>query len=373
MKQKAANIGKIIEVLSGGGLVIFPCETVYGAGVDVLSDEAIKRLSNYKQRPLGKPYAIMAADQKMAEDYVELNKTARNLYRNFLPGPLTVVSRLKSPSFAKASEGQAKLAKGVASESGTLGVRIPDYPFMLGLIKVFGRPIVATSANASYRKRPYKISDIWENISEKQKALVDLIIDAGELPHNEPSTVVDTTLDDPVVLRQGEIILGRQSSVVSRSEENTQNIGKELWQKYEKYAGQRAIIFALEGPMGAGKTQFTKGLARAMGIKEEVVSPTFNLEINYQIPSTNNQTNYKSQTTNLKQFDHIDAWRMQNGQELEELGLKGKIGDKSVMAIEWADRVAETIRKYNEEAVVVWVKIAYGKAENDRLISWGVV
>jgi tRNA threonylcarbamoyl adenosine modification protein YjeE len=280
----------------------------------------------------------------MAVKYVELNKTAKNLYRNFLPGPLTIVSK-----------GKHKVAAGVESETGTLGVRIPDYPLMLKSIKAFGRPIVATSANASYKKRPYKIDDILDNVSQKQKRLIDLIIDAGELPRNEPSTVIDTTLDDTVVLRQGKVVFGQQSLVVSRSEENTQNIGKELWQKYEKHAGQRAIIFALEGPMGAGKTQFTKGLARAMGVKDEIVSPTFNLELDYG------------------KFVHMDAWRMQNGEELENLGLKQKISDRSVLAIEWADRVVETIRKYNEEAVVVWVKIAYAKAENERLISWGVL
>jgi L-threonylcarbamoyladenylate synthase len=344
IKEKDASIANIVEVLSRGGLIIFPCETVYGAAVDAANPEAVKKLSKYKQRPLGKPYAIMAANQKMAEGYVLLNKTAKNLYRNFLPGPLTIVSK-----------GKHKVAAGVESENGTLGVRIPDYSFVLKLINAFGRPIVATSANASYKKRPYKIDDILDNISQKQKRLIDLIIDAGELPHNEPSTVIDTTLDDTVVLRQGGVVFGQQSSVVSRSEENTKNVGKELWQKYEKHAGQRTIIFALEGPMGAGKTQFIKGLAMAMGIKEEVVSPTFNLELDYG------------------RLVHIDAWRMQNGEELENLGLKKKISDKSVLAVEWADRVADTIRKYNEEAVVVWVKIAYTQTENERLISWGVI
>jgi tRNA threonylcarbamoyl adenosine modification protein (Sua5/YciO/YrdC/YwlC family)/tRNA threonylcarbamoyl adenosine modification protein YjeE len=357
VKEKAADMGKIITVLNRAGLVIFPCETVYGAAVDCQSAEAVDKLNKYKQRPAGKPYAIMVSGRKMAEKYVNVNRTAENLYRNFLPGPLTVIST-----------GKHKVADGVESESGSLGVRIPAYPFMLKLIEAFGRPIVATSANASYKKRPYKIADILDNISEKQKFLIDVIIDAGELKHNEPSTVIDTTLDDPVTLRQGSIALGTQNSVLSRSEENTKNTGKELWHKYEKHAGQRAIIFALEGPMGAGKTVFTKGLAKAMGVTEEVVSPTFNLNIQYSI-------------SNIQyRLEHIDAWRIQDGQELEELGLKGLISDRSVIVIEWADRVAETIRKYNEEAVVVWLKINYPPAspgqsgrENERIISWGVI
>lgn len=344
IKESEADISNICDVLNKGGLIIFPCETVYGAGVDALNAEAIRKLSNYKQRPLGKPYAIMVSSLQMAKKYVVLNKTAQNLYDKFLPGPLTVVST-----------GKHQVAPGVESENGTLGVRMPDYPFMLKILKGFNRPIVATSANASYKKRPYKISDILDNLSQKQKGLIDLIIDAGELPNKEPSTVVDTTLDDLVVLRQGGVRFKDKDEILSRSEDNTQNIGKELWQKYEKFAGERAVIFALEGPMGAGKTQFTKGLAKAMGIKEEIVSPTFNLELDYG------------------RLVHVDAWRMQRGEELENLGLEGLINNKTVVAIEWADRVADTIRKYDEEAVVVWVKIDYGRKEDERKISWGII
>lgn len=282
------NLGLVIQTLEAGGLVIFPCETVYGVAVDSQNEAAVKKLNKYKERPFGKPYAIMCASLEMAEKYVELNDAARNLYKTFLPGPVTVVSN-----------GKGEVAPGIESETGTLGVRIPDYKNMLNLIAKFGRPIVATSANASYQKRPYKISDILENISEKQKSLIDLIIDVGELPKNEPSTVIDTTLDDVVVLRQGEIKLKDKNEVLSRSEENTQNIGKELWQKYESYKGKRAMVFALEGEMGAGKTQFTKGLARAMGIAELVTSPTFALENEYMIPDSRFM------------LHHIDAWRME--------------------------------------------------------------
>ena len=342
-------IDKAISILKNGGLVIFPCETVYGVAVDCLNPKAVKKLNKYKQRPLGKPYAIMCSSQKMAEEYIELNAAAKKLYKTFLPGPVTVISK-----------GKHKVAKGVESELGTLGVRIPDYKFMIELIEKFGHPIVATSANASYQRRPYKLSDILDNISEKQKSLIDLMIDAGELPHNEPSTVIDTTLDEPTTLRQGEIKFSKENAVLSRSEESTQNIGKELWQKYESFAGKRPIIFALEGEMGAGKTQFTKGLARAMGITEIVTSPTFSLVEEYDVPNSKFE------------FHHFDAWRLTDSTEMEALGLVKMLEDKNmVIAIEWAERVADIIKKYRDQAVVVWVKIEYGKGEDERLISWG--
>jgi L-threonylcarbamoyladenylate synthase len=347
VKEDAQSFVKVLQVLSSGGLVIFPSETVYGVAVDATNQEAVNKLTAYKQRPLGKPYSIMVDSEETAEKYVELNKTAKGIYKNFLPGPVTVISK-----------GKHVVAKGVESETGTLGIRIPKYNFLLKLTKAFGKPLTATSANSNYKKRPYKIGDIIDNISEKQRLLIDLIIDAGSLPANEPSTVIDTTLDDVVVLRLGDIKFNVNDQVVSTSPENTQNTGKEMWQKYEKYNRQRAIIFALEGEMGSGKTQFTKGVAKAMGITDDVVSPTFNLHNEY-VSSLDGLT-----------LNHIDAWRLVNTNELDSLGYAKMITDKDVVVVEWADRVAARIRDIKEDAIIVWVKFSYCANENERLIGW---
>jgi L-threonylcarbamoyladenylate synthase len=355
--QKKSNlkVSEVISVLKKGGLFIYPTETVYGIGADATNKKAVNKLNLYKKRPHNKPYSIVVVDKIMAEQYVELNKTADNLYEQFLPGPITVISK-----------GKHKVAFGVESESGTLGIRIPNYKMIINIVRKFGKPITATSANASYQKRPYKISDILENISGKQKKLIDLIIDAGTLPSNEPSTVIDTTLDDDVViLRQGDIKLKEKTGVVSHSEENTQNIAKELWQKYEKYLGRRPIIFALEGPMGAGKTQFTKGLAKAMGINAEIVSPTFNLLLEYSVQGSKSVDH---------QLVHIDSWRMQNSDEMMSMGFNDILKNKnSVVSIEWAEKVIDVLHKHSEDTIIIWVKILYGSGINDRLINWGVI
>ncbi len=338
----AVNIA--VEALQNGQLVFMATETVYIAAVDATNEKAVKKLVAFKNRPFGKPFSVGVTNIEMAEKYVVINETAKNLYKRFLPGPVTVVST-----------GTHKVAPGVEAENGTLGIRIPDYKFFQDVSKIFNKPITATSANASYQRRPYKLSDILENISEKQKDLIDLMIDAGELPHNEPSTVIDTTLDDePIILRQGEIKLKDKNEVLSRSEENTQNIGKELWQKYESYSSKRAIVFALEGQMGAGKTQFVKGLAKAIGIKENITSPSYDLLNSYE------------------NLTHIDIWRMIDAsQELEDLDIKNLLQSKNVIAIEWADRAIDVIKNYLDDAIIIWVKIEYSKNENDRLISWG--
>ena len=117
-------------------------------------------------------------------------------------------------------------------------------------------------------------------------------------------------------------------------------------------------VFIIDGEMGAGKTIFTKGLAKSMGITELVTSPTFALENEYQ---TGNEKLY-----------HFDAWRIENSNEFKALDFEGLIKDKSIIAIEWAEKVSHYIRSFDEEALIIWVKIKYGVRESERKISWGV-
>jgi L-threonylcarbamoyladenylate synthase len=339
------SIKTAIEVLKSGGLVIYPTETLYGVGVDATNSRAVSKLTIYKNRPLGKPYSVAVKDAKMAEEYAKLNPAAKNLFREFLPGPLTIIVK-----------GKHLLAPGVESEDGKLGIRLPDYKFVRDLVRQFGKPITATSANASYKKRPYKVLDILDNLSQKQKELIDLIVDAGTLPTRDPSTVIDTTFDEPVTLRQGKIRFSEKNQVLSKDEAATQNTAKEIWQKYESYLGKRSIVFALQGEMGAGKTQFTKGLAKAMGITQLVTSPTFAIE-----------NEYKSGKCKLY---HFDAWRLTTSGELRALGFEQLIKNRSVISIEWAEKVADVVREFDEEAIIIWLKIEFGKGENERIISW---
>ncbi len=349
VKIKDVVVDDVVDVLKKGGLIIYPTETLYGAGVDATNPDSVRKLNSFKKRPAGKPYSVAVSDIKMAGEYVEINRTARNIYKSFLPGPVTVISK-----------GKGAVAKGVESETGTLGIRIPDHKLITSIIKKFGRPITATSANASYKKRPYKISDILENITIRQINLIDLVIDAGELALNDPSTVIDTTGDDLTTLRQGKIFFSKGNQIMSRSDNDTKNFAKELWQKYQKFQNTRAIIFALTGEMGAGKTIFTKGLAKAMDINEIITSPTFNLQNAYRSSVTGNR------------LLHIDTWRISEPSEINDLDFVKSISDRSVVAIEWADKIVDEIKRHKEDAVIIWVKIEFCKKENERKIGWKV-
>ncbi len=348
--KESEVVKKTIEVLKEGGLVVYPTETLYGIGVDATNQEAVNKLLKYKARREGKPLSIACADKNMAAKFVRINKTAENIYRTLLPGPVTVVSKSKG-----------NVAKGVESELGTLGIRIPDYPLILKIVKTFGKPITSTSANASYKKRPYHIKDIFNNISAKQKKLIDLVLDAGQLPIREPSTVVDTTLNDATILRQGEIKFTKtRNHQNTKSQEETIALGEKLMNQYKHYLGFKSVIFALQGNLGAGKTQFTKGVARALGVKERVNSPTFILERDYV---------FKHGSKKYKLI-HIDTWRMFSDQEFLDLGFAKLIDSGAVFAIEWAEKVTNILKKYSDEAKIIWVKIGHGKRENERTIEW---
>lgn len=346
---------RAVAALRSGGLVVFPTETVYGIGACATDQGAIDKLLAYKTRREGKPLSIAVDSVDMARKYVEVNKTAENLYTNFLPGPITVVSR-----------GLHTVADGIESEHGTLGVRIPDYPLVVSIVKSLGLPITATSANASYKKKPYTVDDILDNLTDKQKNLISLIIDAGELPKREPSTVVDTTLDEEVVLRQGDIKLTEIKETQSHNPEETRNIGSELTRKYKHYLGYKSVILALEGDLGAGKTEMTKGIAQELGIHEAITSPTFIIESEYAVPTV--EGSYAA--LHKPMLYHMDTWRINDvGAEMEALGLVEKINQGHVFVIEWANKATEFLSSVAESAIIIWVKIEHGENETDRSIT----
>lgn len=337
-------VAAAVRVLSAGGLIVFPTETLYGIGADATSPAAIDKLLQYKARREGKPLSIAVSSPEMAEEYVEVNAVARNLYDNFLPGPLTVVS-----------QSRGAVAPGVASETGTLGVRIPDYPLVREIVAAFGKPITATSANASYKKRPYTLDDILSNISGKQRGLIDLMLDAGQLPRREPSTVVDTTLNQEVVLRQGDIQLVPVLERTSQSPEETQALGAELIDKYKHHLGYKSVILAMQGELGAGKTEMTKGIGRALGVSGVIQSPTFIIENEYKIVA---QSGSHLAGIDTKLF-HIDTWRLFESQELEALGFVEKVVEGHVFVIEWADKITGLLERVADDAAIVWVKIEH--------------
>jgi L-threonylcarbamoyladenylate synthase len=344
-------IAETINVLEAGGLVIFPTETVYGAGVDATSQGGVDKLLAYKSRREGKPLSIAVTDITMAQRYVAVNDQAVALYQQFLPGPVTVVSK-----------GLGSVAKGVESEFGTLGIRIPAYPLLLQLIQKYNKPITATSANASGKKRPYTIDDALSELSQKQKNLIDLVLDAGELPKNEPSTVIDTTLSTPLTMRAGAIAkLNTKSTQAffSPSEEETKNLAGKLVLKNWNSVKETGLVIGLDGALGTGKTVFTKGVADFLQITETITSPTYTYIEEYEFERHGVRG----------MLYHLDLWKVESEEELQRLELKELIQPNNVIVIEWWSQVSHWLKPILAEKQCPLIEVAISDAENGRNIS----
>lgn len=346
---------EVVDILKNSGLIIYPTETCYGVGCDPRDQKAVEKLLTYKAKREGKAISIAVTSKEMAKEFVDLNQTAENFYDRFLPGPFTVISKSKG-----------KVSKNIEAENSTLAIRIPEYPWLLELLKEYNGPITSTSANQSYQKQPYKPADILENASESALDLIDLIIDAGELPHRPSSTVVDTTTSDMQVLRKGAFIPenAKISERATSSELETIEFGTNMYEKFKKNLEFRPIIFALQGDLGAGKTHFTKGIAKSMNIEENIQSPTFILSREYESPNKNF-------------LHHIDTWRLENAEDIKSLQIESmlmknpKSEFNNVIVIEWADKVIDYLRSLDMNLKIIWIEIEHNpNDEKSRIIRW---
>lgn len=170
------------EILRGGGVAVFPTETVYGVGVISGDAGALARLRRLKSRDAAKPFQFLAADVEMAREMgAVFSPRAARLARNYWPGPLTLV-----------------VPDGTGA--GTLGIRVPDFPFVLALCRELGRPLVSSSANSAGLPPPLD-ADAADAFGDG----VDLLIDGGTAAEGVASTVIRCGADDYEVLRRGAI------------------------------------------------------------------------------------------------------------------------------------------------------------------------
>lgn len=323
--------------LSRGELVIYPTETCYGIAVDATNRDAVTKLLTYKG-DRARQVAIAVADQKMAQKYVEINEIANNLYVHFLPGPITVISKSKHG-----------VDERLDSTDGNLGIRIPDYSFALELIKAFGKPITATSANTSGKKEPYSHGD-WQKYTTLDKQnMISIFIDAGKLIDRPTSTVVDTTLNDPQILRQGQLSIPSLTTTdLSDSPKKTQEFAEAIIKKYLPLTRRFPLIIALQGDLGVGKTQFVKGIAQALDINLNISSPTYTLmkEYPYVLPKYSG-TLY-----------HLDTWRLNDQSELEStIHLSTLFKPGNIIAIEWAGKAQELLKSFEKKVPILVINI----------------
>jgi L-threonylcarbamoyladenylate synthase len=129
---------KAVEVLTSGGVVLYPTDTLYGLGADAFSDEAVAKIYDIKGRDEKKPIHAIVADIEMAEQYGEIDDLARQFLKELPGGQITLIVKKKKG-----------IDSGICARIQTFGFRIPDNAFCQALLKAFGKPITATSANAA--------------------------------------------------------------------------------------------------------------------------------------------------------------------------------------------------------------------------------
>ena len=181
-------IGKAVDRLVAGGVIIYPTDTVYGIGCSIKDKSAIERVYLIK-RQRKSPFSFVCADLKNISEYAHVSNSAFKIIKRLIPGPYTFIlpaARMK------------QLPKLLVSKRKTVGIRVPDNPITLALVCGLGGPILSTSVTTAE-------GDILNDVEEISSLLgnqVDIIIDGGAKT-TEPSTVLDLTGDRPVVLRKG--------------------------------------------------------------------------------------------------------------------------------------------------------------------------
>ena len=206
-----AEIARAADVLRAGGLVAFPTETVYGLGADASSTDAVHRLFAVKGRPADHPVIVHLGDAAQLDDWaIDLDDTARTLTTACWPGPLTVVVRRA-----------AHVPDAVTGGLDTVGLRVPDQPVALALLREFGGGVAAPSANRFGHVSPTTAADVFADLGDD----VDVILDGGPSRVGVESTIVDCSHVEPAILRLGgtprervEALLGRAVPLLDAGE-----------------------------------------------------------------------------------------------------------------------------------------------------------
>ena len=185
----AAAVDEAARVLREGGLVVFPTDTVYGVGAAVDRPDAVARLYVAKGRPLDRPIPVLIADLDQLERLArDVNDAILRLARRFWPGALTIVV-----------PAQPWLPVEIVRDTGAVGLRMPDHPVALAIIRVAGGAVATTSANRSGEREACTVEEAVAALGET----VDLYVDGGRTPGGIPSTVVALQDGEIRILRRG--------------------------------------------------------------------------------------------------------------------------------------------------------------------------
>lgn len=241
------------EILSGGGLVAFPTETVYGLGGNAFMPDSVKKIYAAKGRPSDNPLIVHIADlSEIPKLACEISDNAKALIHAFMPGPFTIILKKKDIIPSEVTAGMD-----------TVAIRFPENEIAQRLIRAAGVPVAAPSANLSGKPSPTAAQHVIDDMTGR----IDVIIDGGSCEVGVESTIVDSTQETPVLLRPGGITYDMLIDVVPETIidphilESLKEGDKPLCpgMKYKHYAPD-AEVTVIEGDMDAVKTEIDKRL-----------------------------------------------------------------------------------------------------------------
>ena len=197
------ELARAVALLKRGELVAFPTETVYGLGADALNPAAVAKIFAAKSRPADHPLIVHLPDAShMARWARELPAEAETLAAAFWPGPLTLILKR-----------QAQVPDAVTGGQDTVGLRVPNHPLALELLRAFDGGVAAPSANRFGRISPTTAAHVREELG----GCVPLILDGGPCPVGIESTILDLSRGKAVLLRPGAIGAADIAKVIGRA------------------------------------------------------------------------------------------------------------------------------------------------------------
>ncbi|WP_391489008.1 L-threonylcarbamoyladenylate synthase [Lactobacillus mulieris] len=252
---KKDQIDQAVEFLKNGELVAFPTETVYGLGAIATKEESVKNVYKAKGRPSDNPLIVTVSDEDMMKQYAKfIPERAEKLIKHFWPCPLTLLLLVKEGSLPTVVTGGLK----------TAAFRCPDDELTHELISKLGYPIVGPSANTSTKPSPTTAEHVYHDLKGK----ISAIIDGGATEVGLESTIIDLSVETPIVLRPGQItpeelskVLG-EKVLINTGKVSDKTIPKAPGMKYRHYAPS-APVWVVDDVKDFSKISYTSDTAVA--------------------------------------------------------------------------------------------------------------
>lgn len=250
-----------VDILKSGEVVAFPTETVYGLGAIATDEKAVQKIFAAKGRPSDNPLIVHIGLQQQVSNYATgITPEAEQLMAAFWPGPLTLVLP-KIPGI---------IAENVTPGVETVGLRMPDHPVALELLRTLREPLAAPSANRSGKPSPTEASHVFDDLQGQ----IPLILDGGETGVGVESTVIDMTTMPPAILRPGGVTREMIEAIIGP----VQASNKITDEKAPRAPGMKYTHYAPEAPLyviGAEPEEIGAAVAtlHSEGKKVAVIGP----------------------------------------------------------------------------------------------------